>query len=80
MFRRLRGRFMKLPLFRMGLALVALSAIVDGLDALTGVGLESLIPATHDAAKVMAVIGVIKIVLRGVLVIASAIPRKGDDE
>ena len=70
------GRLRRLPLLRLGVALVALSAVVDGLDALGAVDLAALIPARHDAAKIIAALGVAKIVLRGVLMIATAIQKQ----
>ena len=80
MFARLRRGFARLPWFRFGMALVALSAVVDGLDALAAVDIGSLIPAHRDAAKVGAMIAVTKIVLRGVLVIATAFRSRDGPE
>jgi hypothetical protein len=65
-----------LPLFRLGTALVILGAMVDGLDALGAIDLSTLIPAGHDAGKIIAAIGVAKIVLRGVLMVATALTSK----
>lgn len=80
MYRRFLRRCGRIPLFRLGVVLVGLSAVVDGLDALGGIDIESLIPAHHDAARVMAQIGLAKIVLRAVLAIATAFAAKGDAE
>jgi hypothetical protein len=71
---------MELPLFRIGTVLVALSAMVEGLDALGGIDIESLVPASHDAARVVAAIGVVKIALRGLLVVVAALQPKDASE
>lgn len=80
MFRRLRRRCMALPLFRIGTVLVVLSATVEGLDALGGIDLEALVPAGHDATRIVAGFGVLKIALRGLLVVVAALQPKDASE
>lgn len=80
MFRRLWARCMELPLFRIGTVLVVLSAMVEGIDALGGINIEALVPAGHDAARVIAALGVAKIALRGLLVVVAALQPKDASE
>lgn len=80
MLQRLWARCMELPLFRIGTVLVVLSAMVEGIDALGGIDLEALVPAGHDAARVVAALGVVKIALRGLLVVVAAFQPKDPSE
>jgi hypothetical protein len=77
MYRRFLVRCGRLPLFRIGGALVVLSAMLEGLDALSGIDFASILPAGTNVPGILAVIGLIKIALRGAFVIASALETGG---
>jgi hypothetical protein len=80
MFRRIMRRAGRLPLFRLGAVLVILSQVIEALDALAGLDLASILPAHYSVAAIITAIGLLKIVLRGVFVVASMFqpnPREG---
>ncbi|UYO47807.1 hypothetical protein KQX64_17770 [Rhodopseudomonas palustris] len=76
MFRRFTRRCGRLPLFRLGLALILIGQLVDGLDALMGLDLAAILPAGWDPAKVMGYIGLTKIALRGIFVVGTALHQQ----
>jgi len=78
MYRRFWRRCGRLPLFRLGGALIVLSALIDTLDALLGLDLASLVPGRYDPGKVVAAIGAVKIALRFVFMLGTAFAPKGD--
>lgn len=76
MFRRFLRRCGRLPLFRLGLGVIILGQLVDGLDALIGLDLAALLPSEWNVTRITAALGVAKITLRGIFVIASAVEAK----
>lgn len=76
MFRRFTRRCGRLPLFRLGLALILLGQLVDGLDALMGLDLAAILPDGWNVAEVMGYLGVTKIALRGIFVVATALHQQ----
>jgi len=76
---RIWDRCKRLPLFRIGGLLVVLSAMLEGLDALAGIDFSSILPEGYNVAGIVAIIGLIKIVLRGAFVIATALQTTGSE-
>jgi hypothetical protein len=79
MYRRILRRCGRLPLFRLGAALVILSQIIEALDALVGLDLASILPAHYNVAAIVTAIGLLKIVLRGLFVVASMFQTKPEE-
>jgi len=62
-------RYSRLPLFRIGGVLIVLGGLLEALEALGALDISSLLPAGCDAGLAVAIIGLVKIVLRFVIVL-----------